>query len=287
MNIMGGFTGGRRSMGCGAKVLLAVVALGTVAVRADTGSFFSRLMARDVEVITVTDMTDAGRLLRQPSRQHPVYYEALILGYTDFGRSIAGLKEPDKNKMLKLILKLLADRGYYPANAKHAPEMLIALRWGTLNQRPGMALPFMGGDKLDMLYQLERMSPSNMVQYMTSFRHGPIGDFVSSCADGDLYVISVMVFDEAEALKGNTKLLWHTKVSCPANGLDIEPTLRQMARQAAPMFGRETAKPVWTITTEREGHVELGEMRIVEEIQTDKLPITDATKPDARAEKKK
>ena len=262
-------------------LVLAGVAATTA--RANLDSILSRAFARDVEVVTVTDMSEAGRLLRQPSREQPTYYEALVLGYTDFGRSIAGMNEPDKKKMLKLILKLLADRGYYPANRKHAPEMLIVLRWGTMNERIGMALPFMGGDKLDLLWQLDPFSNGSVAPWMS---RGVLKEFVSSAAAGDLYVISVMAFDEADAIKGITKLLWHTKVSCPANGLEIEPALHQMARQAAPMFGRETIKPLWTTTTEREGRVELGEMRVVDEIQTDKLPITDATDDNKPKEKK-
>ena len=248
---------------------------GGARVRAES-DFLSRLFHRDVQVITVTDVTDAGRLLRQPSRTRPVYYEALVLGYTDFGRSIGGLTPPDKTAMLKFVLKVLADRGYFPANAKHKPEMLLALAWGTMNCNEGMALPFMGGEKLDVMWELDGLSIFNAPQALMRHVRSPTADFVVDVAGDDLYVISVQAFDEAAALQGKTKLLWHTKVSCPATGLDIEPTLKQMAREATPYFGRETAKPVWTIAPEREGRVDLGELKILEMIDPKKLPITDA-----------
>ena len=287
MNAFGAHPGPRRNFRlCLGAGLLGFV-LSATAARADFDTFLKRILARDVEVIAVTDMTDAGKALRHPSKAQPMYYEALVLGYMDFGRAIAGTPTPNKDKMLKLILKLLADQGYYPANRKHPPEMLLALRWGTMNETWGMALSFMGGEKLDLMWQLEPLSINTTMQHMTQHMHGPLNDFVSECATGDLYVISIMCFDEQEALKGKTKLLWHTKASCPANGLDIEPTLRQMARQAAPMIGRETEKPVWKTAPQYEGHVELGEMRVVDEIQTDKLPITDASEDEAAPKGKK
>ena len=239
-------------------------------------TFVSRFLQRDAQVVTVTDVSDAGRLLRVPSRSNPVYYELLVLGYEDFGRSIAGVKLPDKTAMLKLMMKLLADRGYFPANKKHDPEMLLAVAWGTMNGKLGMALPFMGGDKLDLLWELDAFPPS-ATRLMTRFMRSPTADLVMEAASGNLYVISVQAFDEAEALQGRTKLLWHTKVSCPSNGLDMIPTLRQMARESAAYLGRETGKPVWTTTTEKEARVDLGELKILEAIDPAKLPVTEWT----------
>src|SRR5574344_1497573 len=43
-----------------------------------------------------------------------------------------------------------------------------------------------------------------------------------------LYILSIQAFDETSALQGKTKPLWHTKVSCPARGLNIIPTLKEM-----------------------------------------------------------
>ena len=239
------------------------------------GSYLTRFFQHDAEVITVTDMTEDGRKLREPSKAKPVYYEVLVLGYIDYGRSMAGLQPPDKTAMLKLIVKLLADRGYYPATAKHAPEMLLAVGWGTMNGKLGTALPFMGGDKLDLLWEVDSFHAP--LRELTRFMRTPTADLVMEAASGSLYVISIQCFDEAEAIAGRTKLLWHTKVSCPAPGLDMTLTLKQMAREASAYFGRETKTPVWTTTTAREGHVDMGELKILEAIDPAKLPVTEWT----------
>lgn len=259
----------------GLRAVVFVVALTTTAWEARAQSFFSRFFHHDVEVITVTDMTPRGRLLRQPTPSRPVYYEALVLGYQDYGRSIAGLRPPQKKEMLKLILKILADQSYHPGSSRNTPEVLLVLSWGTLNYDWGKAMLFMGGDKLDILWELEPLSINNTVQAITRFRQSPTAQFVKDASQGPLYVLSIMALDRKAAVEGRTILLWHTKVSCPAIGLDLTPTLRQMARHAAPHIGRETARPVWVTAPPREGRVDLGELRVVETIDPDVLPITD------------
>lgn len=248
---------------------------------------------RDVQVVTVTDKTPEGRLLREPTKAKPVYYEMLLLGYTDYGRSTAGVRPPEKKAMLKLIMKLLADQGYYPANSKqnHKPELLLAVGWGTMDSKPGMALQFMGGDKLGVMSELLPMKFDVSYALRRQMRSS-LADFVVDCSNGSLYVISIQAFDETAALAGETKLLWHTKVSCPSNGLDIMTTLPQMAREAGPLFGKETAKPVKTTAPLREGYVNMGELKTLERIDPDRLPVTDmdegpdALGPDAQKRKK-
>ncbi|ACB77155.1 hypothetical protein [Opitutus terrae] len=267
--------------GVGRALLAAALTMAATKASAQE-SFFSRFFHHDVEVITVTDMTPQGRLLRQPNAANPIYYEALVLGYQDYGRSIAGLRPPQKKEMLKLILKILADQGYHPGSVKHMPEVLLVLSWGTLNYDWGKAMLFMGGDKLDILWEMEPLSISNTVQALTRFRQSSLAQLVKESSQGPLYVISILALDRAAAVEGKTRLLWHTKVSCPAIGLALTPTLKQMARQAAPHVGRETAQPVWVTAPPREGRVDLGELKVIETIDPDVLPITDADDgPDA------
>lgn len=251
-------------------------------------NFFDWFLRRDTQVITVTDRTDAGRALREPSREKPMYYEALILGAIDHGRSVANLQPPPKRDMVKLIVKLLADQGYYPATPAHAPEILIAFSWGTMSGQSGMALSFMGGEKLDVMWELEPLSLQTTGRALTRHLRSATADFVVDAMQSGLYVISIQAFDEQEAIAGRTKLLWHTKVSCPSQGLDFGATLKQMAREAAPFIGRETAKPQLTVAPIREGRVDLGELKVLEAINPDKLPITDVDEgPDGIGAKSK
>lgn len=257
-----------------------VAVLSAAAVGNDVAAqgYWSLLGATEAKVVTVTDMTEPGRKLRRPTPDALVYYEALVLGYSDFGRSVAGHHPPAKKDMLKLILKLLGDQGYVPAKPGHAPEMLLTFAWGTINDKPGMALPFMGGEKLDLMWEVDGQNPS--LRYLTRFNRSPAAELVaestlSTSSPSQLYMISIQAFDEAEAINGRTKLLWHTKVSCPSAGLAMAATLKHMAREAAPFFGTETAKPMLTSKRLDRAQVDLGELKVLETIDPEKLPITE------------
>jgi hypothetical protein len=268
------------------KVL--VLLLGLLPAAGFAGSnFVSRFLERDVQVITVTDVAPAGKSLRVPTRAKPMYYEALVIGYSDVGRTIANLNPPKKDDMVKLIMKLLADQGYFPATPKHAPEVLLSFEWGTLNGQPATAMQFMGGGKLDVLWELDSISIHNASRWLTRDIRSPEASFVVECSYSDLYIISIGAYDEEKAKNGHIVQLWQTKVSCPAAGLDMGQSLKQMARQAAPYFGRETSRPVWTSAPERQGQVDIRELRVMEAINTSQLPITDlhAEAPEASAKK--
>lgn len=261
-----------------AKILavnLALLCATTLASAGTPATFLARLFERDVQVITVTDMTAEGRKLRRPSKEAPLYYEALVLGYRDYGRSIANMDVPDKRDMLKFIVKLLADQGYYPGTEKNMPEVLLAISWGMINDRPNVALQFMGGDKADVMWELQGLSISTAARALTRNLRSSTSDFIVQASRESLFMISIQAFDEELAKQGITRLLWHTKVSAPAQGLSMTPSFKKMFREAAPHLGRETNQPVWASVPERQEVIRFGEMRVLDSIDPDHLPITD------------
>lgn len=269
-----------------AQLLLAMLAFSLAATatlcRAQPFSVVQRFLERDVQVITVTDTTDAGRKLRAPSPARPAYYEAVILGYSDHGRSTANQNLPDKRDIVRLILKVLADHGYFPATPTHPPEMLLSFSWGTLNQSPAAAMHFMGGDKADVLWELEPLSIHTAARALHRHARSNEATMVVESAYRDLFMISIQAFDEELAKQGRYQSLWHTKISAPSQGLNMASSMKQMIREAGPFLGRETVRPVWTTAPVQEGRVDLGELKTLEAIDLGKLPVTDA-EADARA----
>jgi hypothetical protein len=240
--------------------------------------YLSRFFAHDLSIITVTDFTPEGAKLVPPTRAHPVYYEALILGYNDWGRTVAGEKIPDKNKMVRLIMKVLADQGYYPCTPQHPATQVLAMAWGSMNRKGSMSLLFMGGDKLDVLWELNPYI-GNLLdpRVLTRGMRSGTAETVLELAGDNLYVASVQAFDAAAAYRYETVKLWHTKITCPAAGAEMDVALRQMIRTAGPHFGRETALPVMVSVPPRNPVVELGELKVLETIDLTKLPVTDRT----------
>src|SRR5574344_790915 len=93
------------SSGSRGLLLLIGLRLGRGLARAEFMDFL--LPESEIDILTVTDFTEDGRALRPVSKANPMYYEALILGFEEFGRPMAGNPVPDKKTMIKLIMKIL------------------------------------------------------------------------------------------------------------------------------------------------------------------------------------
>ncbi len=257
-------------------LVFALACIGVARAQSPLADAISFIFRHDVNVVTVTDFTEAGRKLPVASREQPVYFEALILGYHDWGWTIAAERIPDKNSMIRLIFKVLADRGYFPATRSHPPSLILAMAWGSMNNRPGMSLQFMGGDKLGLMWELDPYIGSTLdARVLTRGMRGATANLIMESVSGDLYVASIQAFDEEEARQGRTVLVWHTKISCPAEGLAMDSSLRKMIRVAGPNIGRDTPQPVITTEPVKATSVEIGEMKVIEMIDVSRLPVTD------------
>ena len=84
----------RISIRCSWRAALAGGAFFLTAAPAVHAGFLDWLLHHEVQVITSTDTTPAGALLRTPAPDDPVYYLALSAGYHDFGATMAGDKLP-------------------------------------------------------------------------------------------------------------------------------------------------------------------------------------------------
>ena len=78
-------------------------------------SGFAAEPTRDVNVIG--DMTEAGHKLAPVSRERPVYYAPIVIGYRAEGDVSAGEKPPPKEETLARLAQALAERGYFVAGA--------------------------------------------------------------------------------------------------------------------------------------------------------------------------
>ncbi|HUJ42739.1 MAG TPA: hypothetical protein VLW52_03925 [Opitutaceae bacterium] len=253
----------------------------------------------DVQVITATDLTPAGMLLRPASPEHPVYYVAVSRGYHDFGDAIAGDKLPDPHEMIRTIARVLAKQGYLPADDRHPATQCVILSWGTLypikvpyasdsTQPPTQLnrfsmLQFLGGNQIGLVP--EHPDPSFdavLLPGLTGFN--PNAEAIASVAGEDLYVVALAGYEFPEAQPKHPKLLWRTKISCPARGLVLADSLPTMVTIAGPYIGRSTAAPVWVNASDRfKPDVRIGNPKVEEYIDSPSVPIFEsghaATKP--------
>ena len=217
------------------------------------------------DVLAVTDVTDEGRSWPLPEPGKPVYYEAISFGSRNFP-AVTGDVEPNSRAMLRLILRTLAEQGYKPATEKGVAKVFLSISWGYSPANLG-ALRFLGGEKLDLMWELDTGGMITPNVFRRNFR-SLTAEKVMSAANNDLYIASIQAFDLEKINAGKKVLLWHTHVACSTGGLSMADALPSMIVAAGPFIGRETQKPVWRDVAElRKAHVDFGALKIMEYIE--------------------
>lgn len=270
-----------------AGLLLVIASL--AALRLEARGFLELLFGRrELEVITVTDATIAGRQRPPASPAHPQYYVGISLGFRDLGAAVGGIKEPPAQDALRFIAAELAKQGYLPATDKSpAPTLLLACTWGTLNadvfqpypEMPGRVrnrpeiLRFLGGRKIgfDENFFDPLTAPVTGLQLM-SYDAQSLYEISSE----DFYIIVVSAYDLAALREQKKQLLWMTRIATPSLGFDLGASMPAMLAIAGPHLGRETARPVWMSATEKfKPDVKLGELQLVEYLDGAPLPMVE------------
>ena len=228
--------------------------------------WLDKLFPHDIDVITVTDMTEAGRAMPTASLHQPVYYMIVNLGERSFGSSWAGEKPPKAREALKWMMEAMSGQGYRLADELHPPTQLFVYGWGMIQggtARP--ALKFLGGDKADLMWEQEQyggfINPRVLLRGMQ--RMGVVGK-LWDMAESDLFlgIVRSYTMDSLKAEK--PVLLWETRFGCPASGFWMRDAMPLMIKAAALNFGRETPMPVNVNASDVfGGRVDYGELKIM------------------------
>jgi hypothetical protein len=260
---------------------------------ASAANFFDFLLGkRDLQVITNTEMTAAGRKLPAPSKAAPQYYIAANAGFRDFGGAVGGITEPPTIEVIKLLTSELAKQGYLPATEKSPPPtLMLFFTWGTLNvdyetstdpdlpdrqRNRQQILRFLGGSKVGLKDDFfdPLISPLGGTSLL-SYDAQNLYDVASE----DLYVTIVAAYDLESVKQKKRQLLWTTRIASISRGFDFPDALPGMVAIGGANFGRETAKPVWMSASEKfKPDIKLGEIQLVDYLDGAKVQVIDATK---------
>lgn len=250
------------------------------------------LPKHDIQVITVTDTTPAGLLRRPVSLTNPMYYVAVSAGFRDFGGVMGGIKEPPKEAVYKAMAAVLAKQGYLPASNEHPAQLMLLWTWGTMNtdRMYSMSNPddiegrqinrrqllrFMGAYKLGLVSKEPDPVMDDIMEQSVLFRNVD-QELIDDLSTEDLYVIAIAAYDFEAAKRKEKVMLWTTKISCPSLGLTLPETLPVMLALAGPNIGRETAKPVAVLATDKfTPDVKIGEATVVNYLVTTAVPVTE------------
>lgn len=215
--------------------------------------------------LVVTDMTPAGRALAHPTPSQPVYYRGLSLG-SKLGW-VPGDLIPDEKKLGQYVGKILAKQGYlYAEPGKHEPSLFLVLQWGYLQPTWGnlsYMTWFVGyQQKMDVAAPAS-IGVLGMDVLRRDFRSDEVETMLDTLKDS-MYGVIVTAFDFKTAKTSHPTAYWQTRISLPAVGKTMAAALPTMIAAAGPQFGRETAIAVLRDADgAREGHVDLGELRVV------------------------
>lgn len=272
----------------GLGAVLSVLLLSTSSVlRAD---FLSRFFApHDVDVMMVTDMTEAGRAYAPATREKPVRYMIIDFGEGHFGKNWAGEKLPPDLTVRRWMMKAIAQQGYLLADEQHPPEQLFIFSWGMLQGDPltRPALRFLGGEKVNLMWEQEPQYGgfvSPMVHLRTFNRMGVAGK-VWDFAATDLF-LGVLRSYTMDSLRKDVKptLLWETRFATPSAGVGFMEAMPLMIKSAALHVGRETTQPVTLLASDVfRGSVTFGEFKILGEDTPP--PVTTGESPKPATEK--
>jgi hypothetical protein len=256
------------------------------------------LFHHDVEVIVNTDITPEGAKLPEASREDPVYYVGVSLGYRDLGGIIAGDKLPSKETMYGWIAKALAKQGYLPANAVHPPTQVVMFAWGSLyvewfsgnpnlpvQLNRGQLLRFIGGEKLGLISKYPTFPEIEFGPELFYVR--PAAEKFRTAARDDLYMAVLVGYDFQAAAHNERRLLWRTRIACPSRGLVMADTLPTMVSIAAPLIARETEVPAWIRASDKyKPVVKIGDPVVEEYLGSGPLPIVDESESQSGEPKK-
>jgi hypothetical protein len=87
-----------------------------------------------VEFTIITEMTDEGRKLPEPSFSKPVYYISHSVGQRDVGGSYAGTRPIQYKYLENQLNNALASNGYRQADLEHPATQVIFIAWGMHNR---------------------------------------------------------------------------------------------------------------------------------------------------------
>ena len=281
-------------------LLLVILAAFSAAPFALAGVLDFLFGKRDIEVITVTDMSPEGRLFRRATPENPIYYVAASLGFRDLGGAIGGEKQPPNDDVIRTITKVLAKQGYLPATEQSpAATLVLALAWGTLNadldygmdpdapprqRNRQQILKFLGGYKMGFSAKdFDPLMPSLGGLSFHDFDSRALYDMTSE----DFYVAVIGAYDAAAIAKKQKKLLWTTRISCPSRGFWLADVLPTMMAISGPNIGREMSRPAWINASEKyKPDVQIGDPILVEYLDKGALPVVDVSKTAPTAAKK-
>jgi hypothetical protein len=215
------------------------------------------------DVVVVGDVTKLGKQARVPDAANPVYYVPLTPDQPKPGAAPADAKQPAKDEVMQRLAASLAKRHYLPAGPGRPPEVVISFWWGTAD-------PQNENYGTDDALQEESFNERAMIALVGSDKKQELMSWHSKDLRGaarqERHYLIVMAFDYAAAVQKQKKILWITRTSAAAPGVDLAEVIEPLITTGGPAFGRE-ARPSWVDSGKvRDGSVIIAPFEVKETV---------------------
>jgi len=216
----------------------------------------------------VTEQSVAGAAFAAPSADAPLAYVIRDGGAIEAGDPIGGEKPPTAEAVARALSQALANQHYQAATDGHPPAVLLTYHWGVI--RP-VAVPSVRGMRGDF-GGFNRVVDDRQLTYDTTLRarialvapsavardtqdrfvginHLPVPGYVTPAMRDALqdaldphYFIIVSAYDYAALTRGETTLLWRTRLSTLDNAGEQSRVIVTLAAASGPYLGRNSKR---------------------------------------------
>ena len=227
--------------------------------------------------VGITEATEYGRALLPPTADHPVYVAVHSGGQHDFGQIPAGEANLSAEAIEPTLAGALGRQHYLPADASHAPSLLIVYNWGThcaLSGNTGDATyrnlydraTLVGGDRFSgelkdaidktisatgsisnqpwgpRMPGMGAQTPAQLMDASSPIemfrKRDPLNRRLMEQVAEDCYYVVISAFDYSTVTTEKKRLLWRTKLSTTTRHVSMAKAVPALIDDGAHYLGR-------------------------------------------------
>jgi hypothetical protein len=226
------------------------------------------------EVLVVADASREEAESLRPAPGRPIYY--IILGKQErhLGQATAGERMPSPAEIEGQVVGALASQGFLHTKlGGPMPSIAIVISWGEANlmlDEYEYQNPDAGEDEEQMVTETVVWNRREIRQLVGANKPAMLNfqeaDMVNEAAREDRLHVTIAALDVKLLAQKKKKLLWRTRISVYALRHTLSEVLPVMLASAAPLFGADSAKPIFVDdATRRKAEVHIGDLQVVED----------------------
>lgn len=210
---------------------------------------------RKINMLAIAEQFPLPDRRQADAPANPSSYVLIDGGFIEAGDPVAGEHPPAPPAVAAALQNALTSAGYTLAPAGAAPTAALIYHWGVIHdERMPLRVPFRLEPNLRT--RLSLVTPAAQFPSIEDriisrrdytppalqmFEYPDVRDALDLARDG-VYFVVVSAYDYGALARGETNLLWRTKLTAPLNSGALADVIHSLLRRAAPYLGRHLAR---------------------------------------------